>query len=67
VNLKKGIMLPKVLLSGKALENFVEKVLPAILNRAIDKVVILNYKILSNKLVFSFQAADAMPIEMRKI
>ena len=67
VNLKKGTLLPFVTLSGTKLSQFLDTLLPTILNRMADKVVATTYASLSNSVNFTFKASDAMPLVARKL
>jgi hypothetical protein len=67
VNVKKGVVLPEVSLSGFVLNDFVSNTLPNLLGRTIDKITSVSYGSKSNKLSFSFKATDALHLYMRKI
>jgi ribosomal protein L5 len=67
VNMKKGTLLPFVTLSNHKWSNFMESLLPVILNRLADKVVAATYASISNSVNFTFKASDAMPFVARKL
>jgi len=67
INIKKSTLLPYVLLSGNKLESFFEKLMPVILDRLADKVVVTTYDAASNSLGVTLKATDAMPLAVRKL
>jgi hypothetical protein len=67
INMKKGVVLPEVILSKTEMNNFVSEVLPELLVRTIDKITAISFSSSTNKLNFSFKATDAINTSMRKI
>jgi ribosomal protein L5 len=67
VNMKKGTLLPFVTMSNHKWSDFMETLLPVILNRLADKVVAVTYASTSNSVNFAFKATDAMPFAARKL
>ena len=67
VNMKKGTLLPFTSLSGNKVTQFLENLLPVILNRMADKIVATTHSSLTNSINFHFKASDAMPLLARKL
>lgn len=67
INIKKSTLLPYVSLSGNKLETFFDKLMPVILDRLADKVVVTTYDSASNNLGVTLKATDAMPSVVRKL
>jgi len=67
INLKKGVLTPRVTLTQKFLATFMNNEFPIILKRALDKVVAVSYAAHSNKLSFTLKASDALSPEARKL
>ena len=67
INIKKSTLLPQVSLSDILLDKFLVEILPFILNRTIDKVIVGSYASNSNKITFNFKATDAIPIKVFKL
>lgn len=67
INIKKSTLLPYVSLSGNKLEVFFDKLMPSILDRLADKIVIITYNAASNNLSVTLKATDAMPLAARKL
>jgi hypothetical protein len=67
INLKKGVMTPRVTLTGHFLAQFLQHELPAILNRAVDKVVAASFATQSRQMIFAFKASDALSPAVRKL
>lgn len=67
INNKKGLMHPRVILTGNLLTTFMNEQFPLILKRTIDKLVSISYGAKSHKLSFTFKASDAIPVNIRKL
>jgi hypothetical protein len=67
LNVKNGVMQPRVLLTSKVLATFMDTELPGILGRTLDKVLATSFVAASHKVTFTFNASDAMSTQLRKL
>lgn len=67
VNRKGGVVHPRVMLVSQLLAAFLSTDFPAMLHRAVEKVVAVSYAASSNQLTLTFKATDAMPTAARKL
>jgi hypothetical protein len=67
LNLKNGVMQPRVMLTSKLLATFMGAELPSILARTLDKVLAISFAAVSHKVTFTFKASDAMSTQLRKL